>query len=54
MAVVFLCFYLLTSQFPQQKQMAVLNYLPTTQAPLTCNYMNVKTRLLEGKYKIYF
>jgi hypothetical protein len=49
-AFVFVCVNLLTSQFPQQKEMSV----DSTQTSLTGNYTNIRAKLIEGEHNIYF
>ena len=47
-------FLLISLTVPPTKEMAVHKFVSFIHVPLTCNYMNIKTKLLEGKRKIYF
>jgi len=49
----FSVFLLIDLTVPPKKEMAVPMFISFTQVPLTCNYMNINTKLLEGKHKIY-
>jgi len=48
------CVLLIDLTVPPTKRDGGTHVYIFIQVPLTCNYMNIKTKLLEGKHKIYF